>query len=82
MHGPNPLTWIDPLGLTKKPVYENPDHHDPRPLKNRREQFNRKKVLSQKMLRSFLNTVRLILMIQQLDGQKLVQGKKAVWHRF
>ena len=42
-YAPNPLTWIDPLGLTKDPVYENPGHHDSRPLKNRREPFNSKK---------------------------------------
>ena len=42
-YAPNPLTWIDPLGLTKDPVYENPGHHDPRHLKNRRAPFNKTK---------------------------------------
>ena len=75
-YGPNPLTWIDPLGLTKDPVYENSGHHDPHHLKNRRFQLNKTKSVIPKMPRNFLNIVRLILMIQQLDGQKLVKGKR------
>ncbi|MCN8130161.1 hypothetical protein MLR29_17530 [Escherichia coli] len=39
----NPLSWIDPLGLTKAPVYENPGHHDPSYLPNRQVPFNSSK---------------------------------------
>ncbi|EAO4574237.1 hypothetical protein E5831_18625 [Salmonella enterica] len=63
------------MGLTKGPVYENPGHHDPNYLPNRLVPFNSSKSVIPSNAEDLLNLARLILMIQKLDGQKLVKGK-------
>lgn len=81
-YGPNPLSWIDPLGLTKAPVYENPGHHDPGYLPNRQVPFNSTKSV-------IPSNAEEIFKLSQVDPDdpktrwtKIGEGKKSVWHRF
>ena len=81
-YAPNPFTWIDPLGLTKDPVYENPGHHDSHHLENRRAPFNSSKSVIPKNAEELFKYSQVDPDDLKTRWTKVGEGKKAVWHRF
>ena len=81
-YGPNPLSWIDPLGLTKAPVYENPGHHDPSYLPNRQVPFNSSKSVIPPNAEDLFKLSQIDPDDPKTRWTKVGEGKKSVWHRF
>lgn len=81
-YAPNPLSWIDPLGLTKAPVYENPGHHDPGYLPNRQVPFNSTKSVIPSNAEEIFNLSQVDPDDPKTRWTKIGEGKKSVWHRF
>ncbi len=78
----NPLSWIDPLGLTKAPVYENPGHHDPSYLPNRQVPFNSSKSVIPSNAEDLFKFSQVDPDDPKTRWTKVGEGKKSVWHRF
>lgn len=78
----NPLSWIDPLGLTKAPVYENPGHHDPSYLPNRQVSFNSSKSVIPSNAEDLFKFSQVDPDDPKTRWTKVGEGKKSVWHRF
>ncbi|MNJ34083.1 putative deoxyribonuclease RhsC [compost metagenome] len=79
-YAPNPTGWIDPWGL--EAVYENPGHHYPGYMADRKVPFNSSKsILPEQHEALFKNSV-----ADPDDPKtrwtKVGEGKKAEWHRF
>ena len=77
-YAPNPVGWVDPLGLAKCDVYENPGHHDP---SNRGPNpYNASKSVLPENHESLWQQSK-----PASDGNrwtKIGEGKKAEYHRF
>lgn len=78
----NPLSWVDPLGLTKTPVYENPGHHDPSYLPNRQVPFNSSKSVISPNAEDLFKLSQIDPDDPKTRWTKVGEGKKSVWHRF
>ncbi|WP_286178678.1 RHS repeat-associated core domain-containing protein, partial [Escherichia sp. 93.0816] len=81
-YAPNPLGWIDPLGLTTTPIYENPGHHDPNYLPNRQVPFNSTKSVIPPNAETLFGYSQVDPNDPKTRWTKVGEGKKAVWHRF
>ncbi|HFW0000322.1 TPA: RHS repeat domain-containing protein, partial [Salmonella enterica subsp. enterica serovar Wangata] len=81
-YAPNPLSWNDPLGLTKAPVYENPGHHDPNYLPNRQVPFNSSKSVIPPNAEDLFKLSQIDPDDPKTRWTKVGEGKKSVWHRF
>ncbi len=78
----NPVNWIDPFGLTKTPVYENPGHHEPGYLPDRQVPFNSTKSVIPPNAEELFKHSQIDPNDPKTRWVKVGEGKKSVWHRF
>ncbi|WP_323855279.1 RHS repeat-associated core domain-containing protein, partial [Xenorhabdus koppenhoeferi] len=78
----NPTGWIDPFGLTKAPVYENPGHHEPGYLPDRQVPFNSTKSVIPPNAEELFKHSQVDPNDPKTRWIKVGEGKKSVWHRF
>ena len=81
-YAPNPQGWVDPLGLNKAPIYENPGHHDPSYLPNRQVPFNSSKSVIPPNAEDLFKLSQIDPDDPKTRWTKVGEGKKSVWHRF